>query len=334
MTSLNRRQFHRSLLAVPAAAIVGTGLGALAPAAASAAPEDWSAHLLAIQRNGMLMHQTRAGDGSWKPSWTELPVEGDVSSVASAGIGTDLHVLISLERDAGRNPRHTVRNGTDGSWSALTEIPLGNDSGPMGTATLVMTNLNRQLHVVATNNGTLHHAVRNGDGTWQDSWTEVRTFDSISDLAITRVGTALSVVALMDGSLFHSMRAADGTWSSWGNVERAAGSIGNVGAVTLAGVGTALHVFAKDGDGLMQHAIRREDGTWRAFKRVAAITDSLFNLAAANVGGQIQFSGVGFDRNIRHAIRAADGTWSRVGTVRSTGLTAEPDLGLALAPTQ
>lgn len=336
MTSLNRRQFNRSLLAVPAAALVGTGLGALTPAAASAAPADFNAELLALQSNGELMHQTRAGDGSWKPRWNEAGTDpGDIAFAACAGISKDLHVLVSLDRDAGRNPRHCFRNGTDGSWSTFSEIPV--DGGPQGTATLAMTSLGSQLHVIATNDGTLHHAVRNGDGSWQASWSELRTFASISDLAITKVGTTLDVAVVKDGEILHSIRASDGTWSSWGNVESAAGEIGNIGGVTLAGVGAALHVFAVDGSGFLHHAIRRGDGTWRRFQRVTAFTESLgrlINLTAANVGGVVQFACVDLGtRSIRHAIRNTDGTWSRVGTVRADGLTDTPDPGLALTAT-
>lgn len=335
MTSLNRREFNRSLLAVPAAALVGTGLGALTPAAASAAPADWNAQLLALQTNGELMHQTRAGDGTWKPSWDEVGDDaGEIASVAGAGIDQDLHVVVSMQRDAGRNPRHCYRNGTDGSWTTFSEIPV--DGGPQGTATLAMTSLNRQLHVIATNDGTVHHAVRNADGIWQNSWSELRAFESISDLAITRVGSTLDVAVVVNGTILHSIRASDGTWSGWGNVERAAGEIGWVGEVTLAGVGAALHVFAVDGSGFLHHAIRRGDGTWRPFMRVAAFTESLgrlMNLAAANVGGAVQFACVDFGtRSVRHAIRSADGTWSRVGSVRPTGLTDKPG-GLALTAT-
>lgn len=336
MTSLNRRQFNRSLLAVPAAALVGTGLGALSPAVASAAPADWNAQLLTLQLSGELMHQTRAGDGSWKPRWDEVGADtGKIVSVACAGIAKDLHVVISLDRDAGRNPRHCFRNGTDGSWTTFSEIPT--QGGPGGTTSLAMTSLNRQLHLIATNGGTVHHAVRNGDGSWQSSWSKLRTFESISDLAITRVGSTLHVAVLTEGKVFHSIRASDGSWSAWGAVERVAGEIGDIRAVTLAGVGDALHLFAVDGSGLLQHAIRRGDASWRQFKRVAVFNEtngSLFNLAAANVGGVVQFAGVHLgDRSIKHAIRSADGSWSPVGTVRPTGLTDRPEFGLALTAT-
>ena len=58
------------------------------------------------------------------------------------------------------------------------------------------------------------------------------------------------------------------------------------------------------------------------------------NLAAANVGGVVQFACVDLGtRSVRHAIRSADGSWSRVGTVRSNGLTDKPEFGLALTAT-
>src|SRR5687767_8511285 len=110
MTSFDRRQFHRSLLAVPAAALVGSGLGALAPAAASAAPADWNAQFLAGQANGELMHQLRAGDGTWQPSWNKVATPNATYRVSCAGISKDLHIVAAIGSGA---PSHGIRNGID-----------------------------------------------------------------------------------------------------------------------------------------------------------------------------------------------------------------------------
>jgi len=338
MTSLNRRQFNRSLLAVPAAALVGTRLGALAPAAASAAPADWNAHVLAGLANGDLMHQTRAGDGTWKPSWEEVDTPtATLYRVSCVGLSKDLHVVAALNNGA---PSHGVRNRSDGSWTAFSPIP--SQSGPTtGAPHVAVTSLASKLHVFGASEGgsTLYHTVRNEDGSWQPRWVTLRTFGSIiSHVATARVGTTIDTAVVTDGKLFHAIRASDGTWSNWGNIEGAAGDIANdVLDVALAGIGAQLHVVALSGSSEVYHAIRRGDGSWQRFRKVTAFSNySPFAISAANVGGEMQVGIIDFTANasqiIRHNIRRSDGSWTPVRTVRATGLTDAPGV-LALTGT-
>jgi len=329
MTALDRRQFNRSLLAVPAAALLGTGLGALAPAAASAAPADWNAHLLAGQANGELMHQTRAGDGTWKPRWTEVDTaSGTLYYMSSAGIAKDLHVVASIN---GEPPKHCFRSGTDGSWTAFGLIP--SLSGPTGAAQVAVTSLDDKLHVFAASGTGLYHTVRNVDGSWWASWKLLRTFASISHIATTRVGTTIDTAVVTNGEILHAIRSSGGTWTGWGNVESGAGEIGAISRVALAGIGSQLQVVALTGSGDLYHAIRKADATWQQFKRMTAFANyTPIAIGAANVGGETQVAVIDLTATsqvIRHTIRSADGTWQPIRTVPATGLTANPgDLAL------
>jgi hypothetical protein len=331
MTSLDRRRFNRSLLAIPAAALVG----ALAPAAASAAPADWNAQFLAGQANGELMHQMRAGDGSWQPSWNKVATPNTTYRVSCAAISKDLHVVAAIGSGA---PSHGIRKGIDGSWQEFRTIP--SLSGPTaGAPHVAVASLGQELHVFgASERGTdLFHTVRNADGSWSASWKLLRTFGLISDVATARVGTTIDAAVVTGGEIYHAIRASDGTWSSWGNIEGAAGEIGEVYEVALAGFGSQLQVVALTSSNELFHAIRYSDGSWQRFRKMTAFSDyTPFGISAANVGGEMQFACIvlsGTGQIIKHTIRRSDGSWQALGNVRLTGLTDDPgDLALTGTP--
>ncbi|GAA2167395.1 MULTISPECIES: hypothetical protein [Glycomyces] len=337
MTSLDRRQFTRSLLALPAAALVGTGLGALAPAAASAAPADWNTHFLADTLSGNIMYQMRAGDGSWNTRWNEIaPNPYALYSLSAVGISKDVHVAACIGEEG---PKHAIRNGTDGSWTAFSPIP--SQSGPTGIVRVAATSVDSQLHVFAAtrDSGDLYHTVRNADGTWWASWKLLRTFSSIDHIATTRVGTTIDTAVVSNGEILHSIRSSGGTWSGWGNIESAAGEIGDINEVTLAGIGSNLHVVALASAYRIYHGIRRADATWQRFQQVPVFSGKLpFTASAANAGGELQL-GVGElidGKQVgRHTIRRADGTWQSVRSIPTAGLpTTDNDLAtLSLAAT-
>ncbi|GAA1659888.1 hypothetical protein GCM10009830_01140 [Glycomyces endophyticus] len=331
MTEIDRRRFHKTLLAVPAA-LLGTGLGSLAPAAASAAPADWNAHLLTGLANGGLMHRTRAGSGSWDPEWSGLDTDGTLYYVAASGVSTDLHVVASIN---GTAPRHRFRSAADGTWTPFETIPSA--SGTTGVAQVAATSLDGRLHVFTAANGAVRHTSRGADGTWDASWVRLRTFTSITHLAATRVGSTLHVAAVVDGAIFLNIRAADGTWGSWANVENSAGQIGDVSRVALAGTGAQLQVIARTSDYLLHHAIRKGDGTWQRFAKPAALSGlKPIAISAANVGGETQLGLIdltGAGQVVKHTIRRTDGTWQKVGTVSSAGMATAPgELALAGTP--
>ncbi len=337
MTSLNRRQFNRALIAVPAATLVGTGVGVLASRTVSAAPADWDAHLLAgVPSSPGLKHQTRAGDGTWKPSWEEASTPGAaLYSLSCAGISKDLHVVASVD---GNTVSHCARRGSDGSWTAFRPIPL--QSGPTGAPGVAVASLGKALHVFGCSErgNTLYHTVRDTDGNWQPSWVTLRTFGTlISQVATARVGTTIDTAVVTDGNLFHAIRASDGTWSNWGNIESAAGQIENgVLEVALAGIGSQLHVVALSSSMDAYHAIRRADGSWQRFRKVTAFANySPYSVSAANVGGELQVAIIDWADSkqiLRHNIRRTDGSWTPVRSIPGTGLTGRTG-NLALAGT-
>jgi hypothetical protein len=337
MTSLNRRQFNRSLLALPAAALVGTGLGSLAPAAASAAPTDWNTHFLADTLGGDLMRQMRAGDGTWDASWREVHSNTTgIYSVSSVGISRDLHVVAAFDEGV---PKHFFRNGTDGPWTVPSYIP--SQSGPPGILRVAATSVNSQLHVFAANRdgGRLYHTVRDADGTWWDSWELVQTFGRIDHIATTRVGTTIDTAVVSYGEILHAIRDSNGTWSSWGNIEGAAGEVGNIRSVTLAGIGSNLHVVALTSLYRIHHAIRRADASWQRFREVSVFSGLYpFSASAVNAGGEMQLGVVDLvdgKQFVKHTIRRADGTWQPVRSVPTAGLGATTDVmtvSLAVTP--
>lgn len=344
MTSLNRRQFNRALLAVPAAAVLSTGVDALVPAPASAAPADYNAHLLVGQVGGDegagLIHQTRFGDGTWRPSWLTVPVSPPrtLLQMSCVGMSTNLHVVAALNSGA---PSHGVRNRSDGSWTTFDLIPSQGGPTTWGDPSVAVTSLGSVLHVfsAAQDGKTLYHTVRNEDGSWQPRWVALRTFaTTISHIATARVGTTIdTAVVTTDEKLVHAIRASDGTWSNWGNIENAAGEIENgVLEVALAGIGSQLHVVALSSSMEAYHAIRRADGSWQRFRKVAAFANySPMSVSAANVGGELQVAVIDWadaKQIVRHTIRRADGTWTPVRTVPTTGLTGVAGI-LALAGT-
>lgn len=336
MTSIDRRQFNRSLLAVPAAALFGTGLGALAPAAASA-DTGWETQFLAGTANGELFHRRLRVDGSYGPTWDTVDTPpATLYRVSCVGLNGNLHAVATLNSGT---PDYGVRRSSDGSWTEFTPIP--SQSGPTtGAVHVAVTALNGELHVFGASEGggTLYHTVRHQDGSWQPRWTALKTFGRISHIATTRVGTTIDTAVIADGKLLHAIRASNGTWSNWGNIQSAAGAISNILDVTLAGIGSQLHVVALSGSGEVYHAIRKGDASWQRFGRV-----TVFNqypplvVSAANVGGEVQVGVI--DRYtsggqaVRHSIRRTDGSWEPAVTLSSSGFSDEPGV-LAIAGTQ
>jgi hypothetical protein len=327
MTALDRRKFTRSLLAVPAAALVGTGLGALAPAAASAAA-GWETQFLAGQANGELKHRWRRVNGSDGPAWDPVDTPGGtLYRVSCVGVAEDLHVVATLNSGT---PDYGVRHGADDSWTEFTPIPsLGGPTA--GAVHVAVTALDGELHIFGADEGgtTLYHTVRGVQGAWQLRWKALRNFGRITQIATTRVGTTIDTAVVADGKLLHAIRKADGTWTGWGNIESAAGDIENLLHVALAGIGSQLHVLAVNGSGEVYHAVRRVDATWRQFRRVSVFDQyPTFVVSAANVGGELQVGAIhrhpAGGQGVRYSIRGSDGTWELARTLSGSGFTDEP----------
>jgi hypothetical protein len=326
MAPLARRTFTRSLLAVPAAALAGAGLGALAPTAASAAPADWDAHYVAGASLELFHRSRRGDDGTWSPSWDKIDTAEAVPyRVSCAGMYNGLNVVIAGLNMGG--PSHGIRRA-DGTWTAFTRIP--STSGPTtGIPSVAVTARSRQLHVFGASEGgtTLYQTVRNQDGNWSPSWTALRSFSSIRQVATTRVGTTIDTAVLTeDDVLRHSIQAPDGTWTGWGNIGSAAGEIGGFYRVALAGLGSQLHVFAlSQNGGVAYHAVRNGDGSWRKFSKLSVFANyHPFEICAANIGGEIHVGIIEITASntqvVRFSIRRTDGTWRSVGTVSSSGI--------------
>lgn len=329
MASLDRRTFNRSLLAVPAAALAGASLGALAPAAASAAPADWDAQYVAGAGGQPLQHRTRSGaDGKWTPSWN--PVDGaHAFNVSCVGMYNGLNVVASNINEV---PSHGIR-AADGTWSDFTPIP--STSAPTGVPNIAATARANALHVFAATYGAanLYTTTRDKNGNWSPRWSAVKSFTGVTNVATTRVDSAIATAVTTDEDKLHlSFQASDGTWGGWGNVGNAAGSIGGFYNVALAGVGKQLHVFAlSQTRGGIFHAIRRADGSWRQFRTLSVFGERRpSRFSAANVGGEIHVAIVEITASnnqvIRYSVRRTDGSWLSLGTISgsSSGFAGQP----------
>jgi hypothetical protein len=202
------------------------------------------------------------------------------------------------------------------------------------------TSVGSQLHVFAAtrDSGDLYHTVRNADGTWWDSWQLVRTFASIDHIATTKVGTTIDTAIVSNGEIIHAIRASNGTWTGWGNIEGAAGEVGDITEVTMAGIGSNLHVVALTSAYDTFHAIRRADASWVRFREVAVFNDKYaFGASAVNAGGELQLGVcelIDGKQIIKHTIRRADGTWQPLRAVSTAGLIANDGVAtLSLAVT-
>jgi hypothetical protein len=343
MAPLDRRTFNRSLLAVPAAALAGTSLGALTPAASSAAPADWDAQYLVSAINEeeggvQLMHRTRDGvDGSWGPAWETVPNAGGAARrVACVGMSNGLNVVAALEGTLG----HAIRSA-DGTWTEFTPIP--SEAGPTGVVSHVAVSTRAHaLHVFSASDGgnTLYHTVRDKDGNWSPRWTALRTFAGIKQIASTRVDSGIATAVVTGEHKFrYAMQASDGTWGAWGSTGSAAGTIPNgFYRVALVGTGGSLQIFAQNLTSEIFRAIRREDGSWREFKKASVFNNySPVAICAANVGGEVQLGILDFPPGGPQVVRYSilrDGSWQPVRTVPSVGLPGGPAASIAVSGTQ
>ena len=203
-------------------------------------------HVVVVSSNtGRLYHTIRRADGTWLRfgdvnSQTGTP--GYFSSVATAAVGGDLHVLA---RTIDGNLYHAVRRA-DGSWTRFGDVKA--QAGNKGQVTSVdAATVAGELHVVISadvSTGAVYHTIRHADGTWTpfgDVKTQSGNPGGIRDVAAASVNNELHVLAATgalapQGQVFHTVRHADGSWSPFGNVEEQAGDIGQAYTVAAAGV--------------------------------------------------------------------------------------------------
>lgn len=186
--------------------------------------------------SGSLEHFTLHADGTWTYH-PAIQVDAAAQSSASvAGVGGELHLL--LTNAAGTGFTSIVR-GADGTWAPGVAVPFATWRGDVRASTVDIAQVGTDLHAVVRGSDTrLYHSTRSSNGSWA-------TFHPVGPSAgdpgaplhvsvTASRGTLHLAVSTRDGGLFHTIRFADGTWQQFGDVKGVAGSIPS-GEVTIAG---------------------------------------------------------------------------------------------------
>ncbi len=135
------------------------------------------------------------------------------------------------------------------------------------------------------------------------------------DLARTRAATPDQLA----GSLWHTLRTTTGQWGPFTLVESAAGQPGELHAVSVAGVGPALHLAAVTAAGDLWHTMRQADGSWQAWgdvRRAAGDRGVCQLVVCAAVGDSLHLCTM-TTSGIWHTIRQPDGSWLPFGAVEA-----------------
>ncbi|WP_370413869.1 trypsin-like serine protease [Streptomyces fradiae] len=127
----------------------------------------------------------------------------------------------------------------------------------------------------------------------------------------------LQMVATVNKDLFHSVRDSNWDWSVFGDVEKAAGSIGEVEVAADAAISGTNHVLALGGDGVVYQATRNPNGTWVAFRALTSELGTLTGIKKISVTSTGTGLGLVAVTNSRvyHATRDPAGKWSKWGDV-------------------
>jgi hypothetical protein len=229
-----------------------------------------------------LWHTIRAADGTWQLFGDVEGQAGDpgnVTKVASAVIGCDLHVVVSTF-DGGL--WHAIRF-CDGTWQPFGDVKgQAGDPGPVTDVSASGNSATGELNVVAsTADGGLWHTIRAADGSWQlFGYVKAQAGDpgSLGAVASALIGCNLHVASATAHGLWHTIRFCDGTWQQFGNIKAQAGDPGDFLDLSIAGNNATgeLHVvgstnpFVSAEHGGPWHTIRAADGTWQPFGDVGA----------------------------------------------------------------
>ncbi|MFC5033436.1 trypsin-like serine protease [Streptomyces sp. DSM 41987] len=139
-------------------------------------------------------------------------------------------------------------------------------------------------------------------------------------VAATLTPWKLQMLTTTSTGLFHSSRDSNGDWSVFGDVQQAAGSIGEVKVTADAAISGKNYVFAIGGDGHVYEGARNPNGTWVKFRDLTAETGALPGLtkiAATSAGSQVSLIALANGR-IYHTIQDASGKWLKWGDVTAS----------------
>ncbi|MCZ4099892.1 MULTISPECIES: S1 family peptidase [Streptomyces] len=127
----------------------------------------------------------------------------------------------------------------------------------------------------------------------------------------------LQMLTTTSSGLFHTFRDSNGDWSAFGDVQQAAGSIGDVKVAADAAISGQNYVFAIGGDGHLYEGTRRPNGTWVKFRDLTAETGALPGLtriAVTSTGSGLGLIALANGR-IYHNVQDPAGKWIKWGDV-------------------
>jgi hypothetical protein len=174
------------------------------------------------------------------------------------------------------------------------------------------------IGVTNETNPHLVHTSRASSGSWasfRDVERETGDIGTPYDAALrTNAAGQTHVLAMNTGwNVFHAIRSSGGTWSQFGNVESAAGVIGDAFDFAMAEVGSDMHVLVSNQDWRLWHTIRFANGTWQTFNDVEGVAGEIGDISyvyASGSGGLLHVCAVA-NPNLRlyYAIRKDKGQW-------------------------
>jgi hypothetical protein len=129
--------------------------------------------------------------------------------------------------------------------------------------------------VILSAGTSLHHTLRNDNGTWQGQWGDVfaamhgkpdsgsiKSLTSHTDLS----GNLHICVLTSIHNVWHTIRLAAGTWqSNWGNVNAASTGLPSATVTSLASSVSGDNTFqlCAVADNVIYHTVRHPNGTWQ-----------------------------------------------------------------------
>ncbi|MET9610064.1 transglycosylase family protein [Streptomyces sp. NPDC006512] len=193
--------------------------------------------------------------------------------------------------DSGNGLHHATRFA-DGTWTRFGNVEGEAAAVPGGVRAVAEAGINGDTHVLAVSNeGKLHHTVRNANGTWGtfgDVHAAAGALANVTQVAAASVGAELQVAVVADGKVYHTVRRADGNWTPLAPVGNPAGGK-PVTKVALARTGSDVQLVAV-ADGVLHHTARLANGTWLGWGDVSAegAPAGISDVAIAGTGNDLQ----------------------------------------------
>ncbi|MFD5407045.1 S1 family peptidase [Streptomyces griseorubiginosus] len=125
------------------------------------------------------------------------------------------------------------------------------------------------------------------------------------------------MLAKTSTGLYHGMRNSNGDWTSFGDVQKAAGTITDIAYAADAAIKGKNYIFAVGGDGHVYEANRRPTGGWDAFRDLTSelgTKPAFTKVAVTSTGPGLALIGLSGGK-VYHATQDADEKWSKWGDV-------------------